>query len=71
MNIDQPQFKRSLKPSARVTSPVGYIRGHGRNYHDWLRKKATRDERYDYLYSPEELEAWAERAKWLSQSAKA
>src|SRR2546425_8316358 len=30
-NIDQPLFKRSIKPSARATSPVGYVRLHGRN----------------------------------------
>jgi len=31
VNIDQPLFKKSIKPSATVTSPVGYIRVHGRN----------------------------------------
>jgi len=61
VNIDQPMFRNSLPPSARVTSQVAYVRVHGRNYHDWFRKSAGRDQRYDYLYSAEELEPWAER----------
>ena len=32
VNIDQPLFSRSIKPSARSTSRVGYMRVHGRNY---------------------------------------
>jgi uncharacterized protein YecE (DUF72 family) len=66
VNIDQPLFKRSIKPSALATSSVGYIRVHGRNYRDWFRKDAGRDARYDYLYSSAELKPWAERASQLS-----
>ncbi len=36
---------------------------HGRNYRDWFRKAAGRDERYDYLYTPAELAPWVERTK--------
>lgn len=61
VNIDQPQFSDSIAPSAHATSPVGYVRVHGRNYRDWFRDKAGRDERYDYLYPPDELRPWAER----------
>ncbi|MGZ6126184.1 MAG: DUF72 domain-containing protein [Myxococcales bacterium] len=67
VNLDQPMFRNSLPPSARATSSVGYIRVHGRNYKDWFRKTAGRDERYDYLYSATELKPWAERAKALSE----
>lgn len=63
VNIDQPLFSRSIAPSARVTSRIGYIRVHGRNYGDWFRKGAGRDARYDYLYSRDELERWAGRAR--------
>jgi len=66
VNIDQPMFRNSLPPSARATSSVGYIRVHGRNYKDWFRKTAGRDERYDYLYSAAELQPWAERSKSLA-----
>ena len=66
VNIDQPLFKRCLKPSARSTARVGYVRVHGRNYQDWFRKNAGRDARYDYLYSPEELEPWLDRAREIA-----
>ena len=67
VNLDQPMFRNSLPPSARATSSVGYIRVHGRNYKDWFRKTAGRDERYDYLYSRAELKPWAERTRSLAQ----
>ena len=67
VNVDQPMFRNSLPPSARATSTVGYIRVHGRNYKDWFRKTAGRDERYDYLYSANELKPWAERTKALAE----
>jgi uncharacterized protein YecE (DUF72 family) len=66
VNVDQPLFRNSIKPSARATSAVGYVRVHGRNYRDWFRKTAGRDERYDYLYSAKELEPWAERTRDLA-----
>jgi uncharacterized protein YecE (DUF72 family) len=34
-NIDQPLFHRSVKPAAYVTSTIGYVRLHGRNYRQW------------------------------------
>lgn len=67
VNVDQPLFKKSIKPSARATSHVGYVRVHGRNYSDWFRKNAGRDARYDYLYTPEELEPWVERTKQVAK----
>ena len=60
-NIDQPLLGRALRPSAHATSVIGYIRLHGRNYKQWFAETNVRD-RYDYLYSSEELEKWKERA---------
>lgn len=68
-NIDQPLFSKSIKPQDKVTAPVGYVRLHGRNAHDWFRADAGRDERYDYLYSPEELEPWIEKIDRVRQAA--
>jgi uncharacterized protein YecE (DUF72 family) len=68
VNVDQPLFKRSIKPSAVVTAPVAYVRVHGRNFKDWFRKDAGRDARYDYLYTAEQLEPWAERIERLAQA---
>jgi uncharacterized protein YecE (DUF72 family) len=62
-NIDQPVFSKSIKPAALTTSAVGYVRMHGRNYQNWFREKAPRDERYNYLYSLDELDPWLKRIK--------
>jgi uncharacterized protein YecE (DUF72 family) len=71
VNVDQPLFHRSIRPAARVTSPVAYVRVHGRNYRDWFRKGAGRDARYDYLYTRGELEPWAERVRILADAPQA
>jgi uncharacterized protein YecE (DUF72 family) len=68
VNLDQPLFRDSLAPSAVATAQVGYVRIHGRNARDWFRAAATRDERYDYLYGPEELRPWAARAREIAAS---
>lgn len=60
VNIDQPLFSDSVKPSAVGTGKIGYVRFHGRNYEKWF-SHAESWERYDYLYSPRELEPWVER----------
>jgi uncharacterized protein YecE (DUF72 family) len=65
VNVDQPLFHHSLRPGAAVTSPVAYVRVHGRNWKDWFRKTAGRDARYDYLYTAGELTPWAERIRAL------
>lgn len=69
-DIDQPLFHNSIKPAAEVTSEVGYVRLHGRNYQNWFREEANVVERYDYLYSPEELEPWVDRIKEVAAKAK-
>ena len=69
-DIDQPQFANSIKPSAEVTSSIGYIRLHGRNYQNWFRQEANVIERYDYLYSNDELGPWIDRIKQVADKAK-
>ncbi len=61
VNVDQPLYRDSMKPSAVATASVGSVRVHGRNYRDWFREKAGRDARYDYLYTADELAPWARR----------
>ncbi|MGH9655946.1 MAG: DUF72 domain-containing protein, partial [Bryobacteraceae bacterium] len=39
---------------------------HGRNYKNWFSENAQSHERYDYLYSIDELDPWAERIKTVS-----
>ncbi|HOF39043.1 MAG TPA: DUF72 domain-containing protein [Candidatus Hydrogenedentes bacterium] len=68
-NVDQPLFSGSLGPTARVTARVGYVRLHGRNAGDWFREDAGRNERYDYLYSLEELNPWLQKIERLRERA--
>lgn len=68
-NIDQPLFKRSVRPSALVTAALGYVRLHGRNYKSWFSKTADVRERYDHLYSVDELEPWIARSKQIAEQA--
>ncbi len=68
-NVDQPVIGRSLRPAARVTSRVGYIRLHGRNYKTWFQEGAGRDARYDYLYSREEIGEISTLIKKIKQRA--
>jgi uncharacterized protein YecE (DUF72 family) len=68
-NIDQPIIGRSLEPSAASTSPIGYVRLHGRRYDTWFSDDPATPahERYNYLYSEEELDPWVSRIKTLNQ----
>ena len=71
-NVDQPIIGRSLTPSAHTTSPVGYVRLHGRRYDTWFTDDATipAHERYNYLYSGEELAPWVARVRKVSDQAR-
>jgi uncharacterized protein YecE (DUF72 family) len=62
-NIDQPVIGNSVTPSSQSTSPVGYVRFHGRRYDTWFNDdpKLPAHERYNYLYSPDELDPWVTR----------
>jgi len=60
--IDEPKFRSSIRqnqlPNVRT---FYYMRLHGRNAAQWWTHGATED-RYDYLYSTEELQPIAETA---------
>lgn len=58
--VDQPQFKTLLPPVALATSPIAYVRFHGRNYQKWWQHEESW-ERYDYDYKAEELQEWVPR----------
>lgn len=68
-NIDQPIIGRSLEPSTDTTSPVGYVRLHGRRYDTWFSDdpETAPHERYNYLYTYEELNPWATRIRTITQ----
>jgi uncharacterized protein YecE (DUF72 family) len=68
-NIDQPVIGRSVQPSERATSLVGYVRLHGRRYDTWFSDDPARppEERYNYLYAEKELEPWAARIRHVAE----
>jgi uncharacterized protein YecE (DUF72 family) len=69
-NIDQPVFAKSIRPASLTTSRVGYVRLHGRNYQNWFREEAPRDERYNYLYSLDELDPWLVRINQVAKQTR-
>jgi uncharacterized protein YecE (DUF72 family) len=59
LEIDEPRFKDSIRIVQGVASqPFRYLRLHGRNAKAWW--KGGRDDRYNYLYSAQELQPIAE-----------
>ncbi len=68
-NLDMPALEALLAPSADVTSPVGYVRFHGRNAERWL--TGDRITRYAYAYHREELEPWGDRLLSIAARAQA
>jgi len=67
-NIDQPLIGRSLGATEHVTSPVGYVRLHGRNYDQWFEAEKSAD-RYNYFYSEAELAGWKEKIERIAKKA--
>jgi uncharacterized protein YecE (DUF72 family) len=67
-NIDQPRLGKSLSHTQHVTSPIGYVRLHGRNYDQWFQSD-NRDDRYNYLYTKDELERWSTRVQAVADKA--
>lgn len=66
-NVDMPSYDTLLTPSSDVTSKVGYARFHGRNAAQWW--TGNNVTRYDYEYSPEELEPWTARTAEIEEAA--
>jgi uncharacterized protein YecE (DUF72 family) len=67
-NVDQPLIGRSLTPTEHVTSPLGYVRLHGRNYDQWF-DADNRDDRYNYLYGEAELSGWKDKIERIAEKA--
>ena len=68
-NIDQPASRSGIPPLSLVTSPVGYVRLHGRNRAAWFDPRAGRDERYNYLYRDDELDEWVARIREIARAS--
>jgi uncharacterized protein YecE (DUF72 family) len=67
--VDEPDVRAGgVPPVSLVTSPkLALVRFHGKNVAGWEKKGASVAERFDWLYSEEELRAWVEPVKKLSE----
>lgn len=70
VQIDEPKFRSSIRQDFRATpGALFYARLHGRNAGEWWDHGRTED-RYDYLYSSEELEPFAEAVADAARAAR-
>ncbi len=68
--VDEPQgMKTSVPPVAEVTSSVGMVRFHGRNAANWEKKGISAEERFNYLYSEDELRSWVPDIRRMAEQA--
>jgi uncharacterized protein YecE (DUF72 family) len=73
VNIDQAAYTKAMPPASILTSPIGYVRLHGRNPQDWKRefgRTAKPLAAHDYLYNPAELFEWKTRIEQLHKHAR-
>jgi uncharacterized protein YecE (DUF72 family) len=66
-SVDEPRLKGLVPPVARATTDIGYVRLHGRNAKNWW---GGGGDRYDYLYSENELKEWLAKIRSMSQKAR-
>jgi uncharacterized protein YecE (DUF72 family) len=67
--VDEPRLKGLVRPHVFLTTNIGYVRFHGRNYETWWDRKRKSWERYNYLYDEEELKEWVPRIMELEKKA--
>jgi len=69
--VDEPQLGSGSVPTLlEVTDPdLVIVRFHGRNARKWYARTATTAERFDYLYSEEELAGWVPGVRTLAERA--
>jgi uncharacterized protein YecE (DUF72 family) len=71
VNVDLPELDGLPGRTDVMTSSVAYYRLHGRNKVDWWRETGNPHDRYDYLYSDEQLDEWAAKARSAATRADA
>jgi uncharacterized protein YecE (DUF72 family) len=72
VRIDEPKFEGSIVQDLAVSDDepdLVYVRLHGRNAAEWWQHE-DRDDRYDYLYTPDELRPFAKAAREASASGR-
>ncbi len=68
VSVDAPQFPdRSTMPAVTAaTAPWAYVRMHGRNRDTYFARTSSAAERFDYLYTAEELREWEKPIRELA-----
>ncbi|MDQ2982906.1 MAG: DUF72 domain-containing protein [Actinomycetota bacterium] len=71
--VDAPKTggKNVVPTVAAATSDTAYVRFHGRNAETWNKRTGSAAERFDYLYSEDELQEWVPQLRELSGQTKA
>ena len=69
VNIDQPWIGDNLRTTDHVASGRAYYRFHGRNAAEWFGPDTSNEERYNYLYTEEQVEKIAGRLRSAAESA--
>jgi len=69
-NLDYPVAQNGFDMQSRPVGPHAYMRLHGRNAQAWFDPKAGRDETYNYLYNPGEIEVITDRALSIASLSK-
>ena len=69
--VDAPKVEAKNVPRTllALTSPTLYVRFHGRNADTWNVRGGSAAERFDYLYSEDELREWVEPLRELAGRA--
>jgi uncharacterized protein YecE (DUF72 family) len=67
--VDAPQLAGGdvMPPVTAATSGLGYVRFHGHNHEMWNAATEHASDRFDYLYTPEELAPWSEPLTRLAE----
>ena len=70
--VDAPRSEaKNLIPTVvALTSPVAYVRMHGRNAKTWNVRGGSAADRFDYLYDEDELREWVDPLQELAGKAK-
>jgi uncharacterized protein YecE (DUF72 family) len=69
VNVDLPELEGLPGRTDVLTSKTAYYRLHGRNKANWWRETGNPHDRYDYLYSEEQLDEWADKARGATSRA--
>ena len=69
--VDEPQgFPNSVPPVAEATTDTALVRFHGRNEATWAKRGISPAERFDWLYSEDELREWLPRIERLAEATR-